>query len=313
MIEQTTLTAEDVAGLLRIAKNTVYELVKRGELNHYKVGRKMRFTRTDVDKYISDSRRGTGQEPRPEKVPGPAGAPGEQGFIICGQDSILDVLTGHLGRRTLPERHSALRSYIGSYKGLTALYHGEVQAATAHLWDGDSGLYNTPFVRRLLPGVPAVIVHLTGRVQGFYVASGNPKGIKGWEDLQRTDLVLVNREKGAGSRVLLDERLRLMGVRTRSLPGYDREEPSHLSVAGTVGRGEADFGVGDSKAARQVDGVDFIPLQNEQYDLVVKKEDFDLPVVKAILDILQSSEFRAQFQSMPGYDIKGMGDVVAET
>jgi putative molybdopterin biosynthesis protein len=313
MSEQTTLTAEDVAGLLRIAKNTVYELVKRGELNHYKVGRKMRFTRTDVDQYISDSRRGPVQEARPDKAPSSAPSQAEPGFIICGQDSILDVLTGHLGRRMVPDRPTALRSYIGSYKGLTALYNGEVHAATAHLWDGDSGLYNTPFVRRLLPGIPAAIIHLTGRIQGFYVASGNPKGLSGWDDLKRSDLTLINREKGAGSRVLLDERLRLMGVRSRSLPGYDREELSHLSVAGSVGRGEGDYGVGDFKAARQVDGVDFIPLQNEQYDLVVKKEDFDLPIVRAIVEILKSPEFRAQFQYMPGYDIRGMGDVVAET
>lgn len=312
MSDQTTLTAEDVAALLRIAKNTVYELVKRGELNHYKVGRKMRFTRIDVDKYISDSRRGSNREPGPERVI-PAGAPlTEPGFILCGQDSILDVLTGHLSRRPKPER-PALRSYIGSYKGLVALYHGEVHAATAHLWDGDSGQYNTPFVRRLLPGIPSVLIHLTGRVQGFYVAEGNPKGLKGWEDLKRQDLTIVNREKGAGSRVLLDERLRLMNLHHKELPGYHHEEPSHLSVAGSVSRGEGDFGVGDSKAARQVDGIDFIPLQNEQYDLVLKKEDLEQPIAKAILEILRSPEFRAQFQNMPGYDIKGMGEVVAET
>jgi putative molybdopterin biosynthesis protein len=304
------LTAEDVAGLLRIAKNTVYELVKRGELNHYKVGRKMRFTRTDVDKYIADSRRGAGAEPRAERAVS-AEAP-ESGFIVCGQDAMLDVLTGLLGRRPKPDR-PALRRYIGSYKGLVALYNGEVHAATSHLWDGESGQYNTPFVRRLLPGIPAVLIHLTGRVQGFYVAAGNPKGLKSWEDLKRRDLTLVNREKGAGSRVLLDERLRLMGVKSKELNGYEREEPSHLSVAGAVGRGEADFGVGDSKAARQVDGVDFIPLQNEQYDLVLKKEDMELPIAKAILEILRSSDFRAQFQSMHGYEIKGMGEVVAET
>jgi putative molybdopterin biosynthesis protein len=311
MGEQTTLTAEDVAALLRIAKNTVYELVKRGELNHYKVGRKMRFTRSDVDKYIADSHRGGGQEARIERIVG-ASAAAETGFIVCGQDSMLDVLTGHLSRRSKPDR-PALRSYIGSYKGLVALYNGEVHAATAHLWDGDSGQYNTPFVRRLLPGIPAVLIHLTARVQGFYVPAGNPKGLKGWEDLKRQDLVLVNRERGAGSRVLLDERLRLMGLRAKERPGYDHEEPSHLSVAGAVGRGEADFGVGDSKAVNQVDGVDFIPLQNEQYDLVLKKEDMDLPVAKAIVQILRSPEFRAQFQGMRGYDIKGIGEVVAET
>ncbi|MDR1297953.1 MAG: helix-turn-helix transcriptional regulator [Deltaproteobacteria bacterium] len=311
MTEQTTLTAQDVADLLRIAKNTVYELVKRGELNHYKVGRKMRFSRSDVERYISESRKGVSPEPRRDSPAGRRQA-GEGGFIICGQDALLDVLTGFLSRRVSVDR-PALRSYVGSYRGLVNLYHGEVQAATAHLWDGDTGQYNVPFVRRLLPGVPAVIVHLTSRVQGFYVPAGNPKGIKAWSDLKRSDLTIVNREKGAGSRVLLDEHLRQMGVRGGQILGYHREELSHLSVAGVVGRGEADLGVGDLKAASQVEGVDFLALQNEQYDLIFKQEDMDQPVVQAIIDIIRSKDFQAQFQHMRGYDVKGMGNIVAET
>jgi putative molybdopterin biosynthesis protein len=301
-----------VADLLRIAKNTVYELVKRGELNHYNVGRKMRFTKSDVDRYISDSRRSTGgREHEPQPNPQAVSPTTEAGFIICGQDPLLDVLTGYLSQRTAPDR-PALRSYIGSYRGLVALYHGEVQAATSHLWDGESGIYNVPFVRRLLPGQSTILIHLTARTQGFYVASGNPKGLKDWEDLRRSDLKIVNREKGAGSRVLLDERLKLMNIESTDLKGYNREELSHLSVASAVGRGEGDFGVGDSKAARQVSGLDFIPLQEERYDLVVRRQDMGLPIVKAIFEILKSTEFRSQFQHMYGYNIKGMGEVVAE-
>jgi putative molybdopterin biosynthesis protein len=170
-----------------------------------------------------------------------------------------------------------------------------------------------PFVRRLLPGVPAVLIRLTERIQGLYVAQGNPKGVKGWEDFKRKDLRMVNREKGAGSRVLLDERLRLMEIGGREIDGYHREEPTHLSVAGLVGRGEADLGVGDFKAAAQVQGVEFLPLQNEQYDLVIKKDDMDASIVKILLSILRSRELRTQFQHMPGYDVKHMGEVVAET
>ncbi|MDR0356195.1 MAG: helix-turn-helix transcriptional regulator [Deltaproteobacteria bacterium] len=311
MSEHVSLTAKDVAEILRIAKNTVYELVKRGELNHYKVGRKMRFSRTDVERYINDSRKGHSSEQSKDKPSSPLHSVGS-GFVICGQDPLLDVLTGFMSRRPNPDR-PALRSYVGSYKGLVALYNEEVQAATAHLWDGDSGQYNIPFVRRLLPGVPAVVIHLCGRVQGYYVASGNPKGLTGWNDLKRSDLTIVNREKGAGSRVLLDEHLRLMGVNGQDVVGYQREELSHLSVAGAVGRGEADFGVGDLKAASQVDGVDFLALQNEQYDLVIRRSELDQPIVQAILDILRSKEFQSQFQYMRGYDLKGMGGIIAET
>ncbi|MDR3204831.1 MAG: helix-turn-helix transcriptional regulator [Deltaproteobacteria bacterium] len=310
--DQNTLTAQEVAGILRIAKNTVYELVKRGELNYYKVGRKMRFTKTDIEQYISDSRREGGAVVKPEKAYAPVAPPSESGFIISGQDAMLDFLTSYLTRRGTIDR-PPLRSFVGSYSGLVALYNGEVHAATAHLWDGDSGQYNVPFVRRLLPGVPAVLIHLAGRVQGLYVSAGNPKGIKGWEDLKRQDLTIINREKGAGSRVLLDEHLRIMHLRSRAINGYEREEFSHLAVAGAVSRGEADFGLGDLKAASQVDGVDFLPLQNECFDLVIKRDDMDLPIVKAILEILRSSEFQSQFNFMRGYDTKGIGEIVAET
>ncbi|MDR1577593.1 MAG: helix-turn-helix transcriptional regulator [Deltaproteobacteria bacterium] len=312
MDENMTLTAQDVADILRIAKNTVYELVKRGELNHYKVGRKMRFTRPDVDSYIASSRSATRQSDESTAGTQTQAPAKDQGFIICGKDSMLDVLTGYLGRRSEVDR-PPLRAYVGSYAGLTSLYYGEVQAATVHLWDGDTNRYNVPFVRRLLPGVPAVIIHLTKRVQGLYVAAGNPRGVQTWSDLRHGSLTLINREKGAGSRVLLDEQLRLMKISGRIIPGYDREVLSHISAAGVVGKGEADVGVGDMKAASMVEGVDFVPLQNEQFDLVVRKEDFETPVVQAILSVLRSREFREQFQHMKGYDITDMGKVLAET
>jgi putative molybdopterin biosynthesis protein len=311
MTDESALTAQDVADRLKIAKNTVYELVKRKELKSYKVGRKMRFTQADVESYIDGSRGGSASG-EPGARESSLAKSSEGGFIICGQDSILDVLASRLEKIQGLDR-PPLRAYIGSYKGLSALYHGEVHAATSHLWDGDSGVYNLPFVRRLLPGISCVLVHLTARTQGFYVALGNPKGISGWEDLRRDDIILVNREKGAGSRVLLDERLRLMKLPGRGIKGYSREEANHLSVAGAVGRGEADLGLGDMKAASQVEGVDFIPLQKEDYALVLKKEDMPSPVVKAIMDILGSREFREQFRHMKGYDISDIGKIVGET
>ncbi|MDR1871452.1 MAG: helix-turn-helix transcriptional regulator [Deltaproteobacteria bacterium] len=311
MDENLTLTAQDVADILRIAKNTVYELVKRGDLNHYKVGRKMRFTRPDVDAYIANSRSSARQSDSDGGSPSKIEAQ-ESGFIICGKDSMLDVLTGYLGRRSDVDR-PPLRAYVGSYAGLTSLYYGEVQAATTHLWDGDSNRYNVPFVRRLLPGVPAVVIHLTKRTQGLYVAAGNPRNVKTWADLRHGSLTIINRERGAGSRVLLDEQLRLLKVNGRIIPGYEREALSHISAAGFVGRGEADVGVGDMKAASMVEGVDFVPLQTEQFDMVVRKEDFETPVVQAILSVLKSREFREQFQHMKGYDITDMGKVLAET
>jgi putative molybdopterin biosynthesis protein len=308
MPDDSALTAEDVAKWLKITRNTVYELVKRNELNHYKVGRKMRFTAPDVELYIKGSR---GRHGLPgTEAPAPA-APGRD-FVISGQDAMLDVLTARLQAiKGLETR--ALRAYVGSYRGLAALYHGEVQAATSHLWDGDEDAYNVAYARRLVPGIPCVIIHLAKRTQGLYVARGNPKGLTGWPDFGREGITMANREKGAGSRVLLDEHLRILKIPGGKVKGYLHEELNHLAVAGAVGRGEADVGVGDMKAASQVEGVDFVPLQQEDYDLVIKKEDLDKPVVRALLDTLHAQDFQEQFRHMKGYDIGNIGKIVAGT
>lgn len=314
MENTTSLTAQEVADMLKVAKNTVYELIKREEINSYKVGRKVRFTLDDVEAYISRSKSIKSTEPiikKDERLLKPNSELYGKGFVICGQDLMLDILSNCVEHH--PKGVPALRSYIGSYNSLTALYQGNVQVASAHLWDGDTGQYNIPFVRRLLPGVPATIIHLTYRMQGFYVAKGNPKNIKTWSDLKRPDITMINREKGAGSRVLLDEHLRLLGIYGSSINGYSNETQSHLTVASTVGRGGADVAVGNEKIASQVDGVDFIPLQKERYELVVRKEDMHTPPIQAILEILRSEEFKIEFKGIGGYDTSEMGNIVSET
>lgn len=311
----TALTAQDVADILKIAKNTVYELIKRGEINSYKVGRKVRFTAADVEDYISRSRRLGSFVPdeRPVERAMPKLDDDGGNFVICGQDVLLDILSHYMGRHPWSGGRPALRSHIGSYDGLIALYHGEVQVSTVHLWDGDTGEYNRPYVRRLLPGIRTVIVRLARRRQGLYVSRGNPKNIGGWSDFARSDLIMINREKGAGSRVLLDEHLRLLGVFGRMVKGYANEAQSHHSVASAVARGEADVAVGLERAADQLGGVDFIPLQQEDYDLVIKREDLSLPLIRALMEILRSDQFQREINPMTGYDLTGMGEIVAET
>lgn len=316
MREDASLTPEEVAEILRIARNTVYELIKRGELSAYRVGRKIRVDARDVETY---KRQGRKMEPcppvdtravlppSPATFPHPDGASGE--LVICGQDIILDILTSHLERQT---GGRAFRSPVGSFDGLLAVYREQAHLAAVHLWDGDTNTYNIPFVRRLLPGVPAVIIHLAGRRQGFYVAAGNPLKIGTWPDLLREDVRFVNREKGCGTRVLLDEKLRLLGLNRHLIMGYDHEESSHLGVASTLARGEADVGLGNQKAALQVRGVDFVPVQNERYDLVMRKEDMPKPMFKAVLEILQSGEYQRELAGLGDYDLTDTGKVVAE-
>jgi putative molybdopterin biosynthesis protein len=319
--KDSALTPIEVADILKISKNTVYELVKRGELNSYRVGNKVRIEMKDIDEYKNKSKKlqATKQSnaecvdsyTAQEKTYEVGDLEKKYGFVICGQDIMLDILSRYLQQH--PNGVYALRSYIGSYNGLYDLYHGNVQIATAHIWDGETGLYNVPYVKRMLPGVPAVIIHLANRMQGIYVAKGNPKRIMGLEDLKRPGITIINREKGSGTRILLDEHLKKLEIGTEGLAGYDRECFSHLAVASTVARGGADIGIGNEKVSLQVKGIDFIPLQTESYELVIKKADIHKPYFQAVLQIIRSEEFRLELEGIGGYDLKDIGKITAET
>ncbi|VBB09567.1 Hypothetical protein LUCI_4862 [Lucifera butyrica] len=308
MADTTLRTPEEVAKILKISRFTVYELIKRGELPAYRIGRSMRIEAADLEKYKQQSKQGVASAtviPAPEKNTLPL-----TGLILCGQDTILDVLASHLEARLNSNR--VLRRYIGSIGGLIALYNESVNVATAHLWDGDSGEYNIPYVRRYLPGRKALVVNLVYRIEGFYVAPGNPKGIADWPDLTRPDISFVNREPGAGARVLLDEKLRQLDIDSSLISGYDRKEMSHLAVASCVARGDADVGIGTEKAAMQVENVEFIPLQKERYDLVMLRQNFIKPEFEVLMSILRSAEFRREVDGMGGYDTSRMGEIIAE-
>lgn len=313
MPDKKALSTQEVADLLKVSKSTIYDLIRRGEIQSYKVGRKVRFTEEDVKKYIELSK----ESQAVKKAPLTDGTPfnllgGDKrpdGFIICGQDLILDVLSNYMRLHNVP----ALRAYIGSYDGLVSLYRNMVNVTASHMWDSDTDTYNVPYVRRLLPGIPAVIVHLTCRMQGLYVFKGNPKGIHDWEDFGRDDIIMINREQGAGSRVLLDENLKLLGIFGSSIKGYNKETSSHLAVASSISRGEADVAVGNEKIAKQVDNIEFIPMKKERYDLVLRKEDLNTPEIQTMLKIIHSAAFKSEFGNIGGYDTTDMGKIVAET
>jgi len=303
MSEENALTVEDVAERLHVSKSGVYALIKNGGIGFYKVGRKIRFAESDVRDYIEKSKTNARGDARPQTIALREDQyfdlsqerRSEAGFVICGQDLILDILSNFLRLHGV----MALRAYIGSYDSLVSLYQDRVSVATTHLWDSLTDDYNVPYVRYILPGIRCVVVNVTYR--------------QAWRDFGREDITMINREKGAGSRVLLDENLKQLGLYGSSIRGYGDENQSHLAVASAVGRGDADVAVGSEKIARQVENVDFIPMKKERYDLVVKKERFDTPEVQAMLRILRSEKFRNEFRNIGGYDIRDMGNVIAET
>lgn len=312
MEADVALSAVDVAKMLHVSKNTVYELIRRGEINSYKVGRKIRFTKEDVNNYIARSRH--------EKQTAPVNTVSVQstllngmenqgrGFIISGQDVILDILSNYLCHYGV----QTLRAYLGSFESILSLYQDSVDVATCHLWEGDTEQYNKEYVRRMMPGTHAVLINLTYRKQGFYVKKGNPKKIYDWKDLLREDVVFLNRRKGSGSRILLDEKLMKNGISADSIIGYKNEIGSHLTLANAIANGEADVGIGTERVCVQNDQLEFVPMQTERYDMVIKKERMDSFEVQTLLRILNSPEYRKEISVISGNDYKDMGKIVAE-
>jgi putative molybdopterin biosynthesis protein len=177
--------------------------------------------------------------------------------------------------------------------------------------DEETGQYNLPFVRRYLKGRDVVLVNLVQRVQGLMVPKGNPKGVSSLEDLASDDMAFINRQRGSGTRILLDYKLRQLDISPEKINGYGREEYTHLAVAAAVEGGRADVGLGILSAARALD-LDFVPLLTERYDLVIPKEFYEADLLQPIMSLIRSQEFRQDVDALGGYDTATMGEVVAE-
>ncbi|OOM79531.1 helix-turn-helix transcriptional regulator [Clostridium sp. BL-8] len=327
-MENEILTPQEVADMLKISKCTVYELIKRRELNGYKVGNKLRIDVADVEEYKLKNRKLREKKinksiQRDSIIPEPdfrhfTGHNNFQerrnalnNFIICGQDNILDVLSRNL--RYSSKGINVLRAYEASYSGLFALYKNEVQAVAAHMWDGETGEYNIPFVKSMLPGISTVIINICYRLQGFYVAKNNPKQIKGWEDLKRNDITIINREPGSGSRILLDQYLKLNGINGSKINGYDREAFMPTAIVSAIARGSADIGIGTENTYLHSKEISFIPMQKERYDLIIRKDNSTDSIINAIIQILLSESFKDEMSEAKGYDLSDAGKIVGET
>jgi putative molybdopterin biosynthesis protein len=200
----------------------------------------------------------------------------------------------------------------GSLGGILAVKRGECHMAGTHLLDEESGRYNVDYVEKYLEGVPARLVTLVYRQQGFLVQPGNPKGITKVEDLMKPGVQFVNRQKGSGTRVLLDYALRAKGLDGASISGYEREEYTHTQVAATVKSGAADAGLGVFSAAKAL-GLDFVPWREERYDLLIPLEHYEHPGVGAVLSLIATPEFRERVSALGGYDLRDTGKVQWES
>ena len=310
MSQNKSLSTQEVADILHVSKSTIYDLIRRGEIHSYKIGRKVRFTQDDVDTYIARSRHEHSTRPvKSVDTHSTLLTPPEEDepeIIIAGQDVVLDILANFLQQEGI----SAARTYLSGFEGLLSLYQGKIHVTACHLYDGEE--YNAPFVRAMLPGVSAALVNLSYRTQGFYVRQGNPRNIRGWEDLRRGDIRVLNRRCGSSARILMDVQLKKLGIPAASVAGYDTIMKSHLTVAAAIAEGEADLAIGTERVSRQIDGIEFIPLLEERFDLVIPTALMDTPAVQTMLRIIRSEPFKKEIQSFSGNDYRDLGKIVAE-
>jgi putative molybdopterin biosynthesis protein len=316
-VSETYLTPQETADILKIKKTTVYDMIKKGRLKATKMGKQFRILESDVRAVIGDTPPEADKQPvkinpvaRYSQTDISVGLENTQAApfascVICGQDMLLDVLCGYVNG--MLEGTSLMRSYLGSYNGLYALYQGQVNAATAHLWDSETDSYNIPFIRKLLPGENVAVFHLVRRQVGIYVAKGNPKRIFSINDFSREDVTMINREKGSGIRVLTDSLFMMNNIDTEKLSGYNRVVCSHLAASAIIMHGGADCAVGAQRTVMHTAAVDFVPIKYEDYDLVIPEKQMDNPTIHKMVEIVKSQQFRLEIEAMGGYDVSDMG------
>jgi molybdopterin molybdotransferase/putative molybdopterin biosynthesis protein len=228
-------------------------------------------------------------------------------FCIGSHDLTLDLIAQFLAEH---DRRLASAN-VGSQGGLIALRRGEAHLAGSHLLNPETGEYNISYIRRYMPDIPVKVVALVGRDQGLMVRRGNPKRIKSLEDLTRTEIQFVNRQRGAGTRVLLDYHLNRMTIAPERIVGYSQEEYTHLGVAAAVASGRADCGLGIAAAAQALD-LEFVPLFQERYDLVIPKLFAEDDLLAPLFELFTEGRFREAVAKLPGYDVSVMGTIVLE-
>ncbi|HKD08521.1 MAG TPA: substrate-binding domain-containing protein [Bryobacteraceae bacterium] len=227
-------------------------------------------------------------------------------ILVAGCDPGISVLARHAQAAGI----ELVLAHRNSSQALALLKEGSVHVAGTHLKDETSGESNLPEIDRLFAKNSVAVISFAVWEEGILAARGNPKKIQGIEDLARKDVSIANREKGSGSRVLLDSRLKRAGIDWRKIQGYDRLAPGHLAAAWQVLSGSADCCVATGAAAR-IFGLHFIPLVSERYDLVIRKQQLDSPRMQNVLDTLNRAGFRRELESLGGYDTKVSGQRVA--
>jgi len=227
--------------------------------------------------------------------------------IVGSHDNTLDVLADEL--RVRQSRVTISSSHVGSMGGLMAIRKGVCHIAGSHLLDTETGFYNTSYVKKYLKGIKIRLVNLVLRDQGIIVPRGNPKQIKGFKDLAREDISIINRQPGSGTRILFDYKLNKLKIDPGKIKGYENEEFTHMAVAVAVLSKTVDAGLGIHAAAKALN-LDFIPVVTEQYDLVIPNRYFESENIRTLLEIINTDKFKNRVQLLGGYSTQKTGAVL---
>ena len=294
------MNTKQVARYLGINEKKVYYLAKAGSIPCTRVTGKWVFPKKLIDQWIQESAEGLVRTRQKD---------GERPFLLAAgsDDPSLGILRDLYSSHTSPV--SFFTATVGSSAGLSAVRDGVADVAMAHLFDPETGEYNLPFAKKMLPS-GAVIVLLFHRELGLILSRGNPKGVNGLSDLTRKGIRTINRQQGSGTRHYFDLELAKLGIRPEEITGYEDSVPTHLEVGLKVLRKETDTGVA-TKTVAQLLGLDFVPLVRERFDILIPKACFFSPAIQILVSIVGSREFRNRVEAMGGYDASESGRIIA--
>lgn len=228
-------------------------------------------------------------------------------IMVGSHDNTIDILADRI--RSHRSGITLSSSHVGSLGGLMAIKRGGCHLAGSHLLDETDGSYNITYVKKHLPDIPVILVHLMMRDQGLIILPRNPKKIRGIEDLSRDDISFINRQSGSGTRILLDYRLKALGMDAASIQGYENEEFTHMAVAVAVLNGTVDAGLGIYAAAKAL-SLDFIPVVTEQYDLVIPEKYLHLDGIQILLETINCPDFKKRAEALGGYSTNRTGKII---
>jgi putative molybdopterin biosynthesis protein len=296
------MNTKEVAQFLGIHEKQVYALIKSKRIPATRVTGKWIFPRKLIDEWVETNARGGLKEARQKsrKIEGALLASGSN-------DPVLDILQTTL-RRAYPEFY-IFSANTGSTEGLKALNKGYTDIAWSHLLDPKTGEYNTPFLSSYVPDIKPVVVNLFYRDLGFVTAPSNPLGIRGFEDLTRKDVRFVNRQKGSGTRILLDHHLKSLHILPGRVQGYEREVYTHFEVGLSILSGEADTGIATIAVSKLL-GLPFFQITQERFDMVIDQATFFEKGVQAFIETLLSEGFRSRVTRLGSYDFRSSGKIL---